>query len=309
MNLTVAIPTWNRAWLLRRTLDQLAQVRVPSGVRWEVVVVNNNSSDDTECVIASFVRRLPLRSVHEPRAGVAHARNRGAQEARGDYVLWADDDVLVCEDWIAAYCEAFERWPDAILFGGPIEPWSDSRMPVWLRRAWPAVANAYGERDLGPVPVPLADDMERVPFGANYAVAREVHARFRYDTNLGVRPGSIVGGEETRLMRQALAAGGMGWWVPKARVKHFVAEHELSTAYLRRYHAAYGRYLRRTGDEPDVPRVLGQPRWAYRQAVERGTRYLLRRLFGRPPEMWIHDLIESSRAWGYLREPPPRASR
>jgi glucosyl-dolichyl phosphate glucuronosyltransferase len=309
MNLTVAIPTWNRAWLLRGTLEQLTQVRVPSGVEWDVVIINNNSTDDTERVIASFAHRLPLRAVHEPRPGVAYARNRGAQEAAGEYVLWADDDVLVSEGWIEAYCEAFARWPDAILFGGPIEPWSDSRIPSWLRRAWPAVASAYGERDLGPAPVPFADDMDRVPFGANYAVRREVHARFRYDTDLGVRPGSIVGGEETRLMRQALASGGTGWWVPKARVKHYVARQELTTAYLRRYHAAYGRYLRRTGDDPDVPRLFGRPRWAYRQVIERGTRYGLGRLFVRPPERWIHDLIESSRAWGYLREPPPRTSR
>src|SRR4051812_37235025 len=103
MLITVAVCTWNRAGLLDRTLSRMCQLRVPEGVEWELLVVNNNCTDETDAVLARYQGRLPLRRLSEPSQGHSHARNRAVRAARGELLIWTDDDVLVEPDWIAGY--------------------------------------------------------------------------------------------------------------------------------------------------------------------------------------------------------------
>src|SRR5947209_7995559 len=135
MKFTVAICTWNRASLLARTLEQLTRVEHPAGA-WEVLVVNNDSTDDTERVLDSFADGLPLRRAFEPRAGLSHARNTAVGVATGDYIVWTDDDVLVSAGWLDAYRRAVERWPEAAVFGGPVRPRFEGTPPPWMSASW-----------------------------------------------------------------------------------------------------------------------------------------------------------------------------
>ena len=95
MHVTVAICTWNRCDLLEQTLRRLTEVVVPPHVTRDVVVVNNNCTDRTTEVASAFQDALSLRVVFEPTPGLSNARNRALAEARGDYIAWIDDDVLV----------------------------------------------------------------------------------------------------------------------------------------------------------------------------------------------------------------------
>ena len=160
MLISVAICTWNRAGLLTSTLEHMAStLRVPTGVQWELLIVNNACSDDTDDVIASFSGRLPVRRLFEPRQGLSHARNRIVAEAAGEYVVWTDDDVLVDAAWLEAYCDAFRRWPECDAFGGPIEPWFPLGCPEWLAEAWPLVRIAYAVLDPGPAAAAVSADL------------------------------------------------------------------------------------------------------------------------------------------------------
>ena len=96
MKISVAISTWNRSAPLRRTLESVCEASPPETVDWEVVVVNNNSTDQTAEVISSFADRLPLVSVFESRPGVSHGRNAAAEAATGD--LWAPDPACYLSD-------------------------------------------------------------------------------------------------------------------------------------------------------------------------------------------------------------------
>jgi glycosyltransferase involved in cell wall biosynthesis len=98
MVITVAICTWNRAALLDQTLAEMRNLRVPKGVDWELLVVNNNCIDDTDEVIAKHADKLPLRGLVEPKPGHSNARNRAMREARGEDVVWTDDDVRVSSE-------------------------------------------------------------------------------------------------------------------------------------------------------------------------------------------------------------------
>src|SRR5262249_32999269 len=172
LRLTIAICTWNRCEWLRKTLEGFSAVDIPVATEWEILVVNNNCTDQTDQVIRAYEGRLPIRRVFEPRPGLSHARNRAVTQATGKYILWTDDDVTVCTGWLAAYVDAFRRWPDAAVFGGPIEPWFDGTPPKWLSQIYNTIAGVYAARDFGTEPVPLSPNV--IPWGANYAVrARE----------------------------------------------------------------------------------------------------------------------------------------
>ena len=78
MRVSVAICTWNRAKLLDQTLSRMHQLLIPRGVTWELIVVNNNCTDETDEVLAEHARRLPLRRMYEQTPGKSHALKRFA---------------------------------------------------------------------------------------------------------------------------------------------------------------------------------------------------------------------------------------
>jgi glycosyltransferase involved in cell wall biosynthesis len=301
MKLTVAICTWNRCGLLDQTMNRLQQLRVPAGAEWELLVVNNNCTDATEDVLARHAGRLPLRRLFEPTPGLSRARNRAVAAARGDYLLWTDDDVLVDEGWLEAYAAAFRRWPEAAVFGGPIHPWFEGEAPEWLVRIFPRVAHAFAATDPGTEPAPL--EPPHLPFGANMAMRLAEQRRHLYDPDLGVRPHLRLGGEETAVIQAILSAGGSGRWVPEARVRHFIPAPRQTVAYLRSYYFGYGHNLARQMAGDRAAHWLGRPRWVWRRALASECRFWWNRLHGRP-ERWIEDLIAASTARGILHGYP-----
>src|SRR5262245_58021394 len=102
-DITVLICTRNRAAQLGHALSSAARMDAPPGVRWELVVVDNGSTDETEQVALGYSDRLPVRLVREETPGLSHARNRGVSEARGRYICWTDDDIVLDRNWLAAY--------------------------------------------------------------------------------------------------------------------------------------------------------------------------------------------------------------
>src|SRR5216683_1099769 len=149
MLLTVAICTLNRAESLRRTLDSLAAMGVPCHLGWEVVVVNNNCTDHTDEVINAFNDRLPIHREFEPQRGHSRARNRAVEAAKGDYIVWTDDDVVVDPGWLAAYAEAFRRWPEAAVFGGRITPRYEMPVVKWVAESEALLGGPFAIRGLG----------------------------------------------------------------------------------------------------------------------------------------------------------------
>ena len=142
MFVTIGICTYNRAESLRRTLDSLTALQMPKDVVWEILIVNNNSTDHTDEVIAEYRHRLPVRREFEPRPGKSNALNRAIDAANGEYILWTDDDVVVGPGWLTAYVDAFRRRPEAALFGGPITPKLKAPGQPWVAESFLGLAGA-----------------------------------------------------------------------------------------------------------------------------------------------------------------------
>ena len=298
MRFTVAVCTWNRAALLPAVLGRLARVRYAPG-DWEVLVVNNNSTDDTERVLDAFAGRLPLRRAFEPKQGNSHARNTAVGEARGDYVVWTDDDVLVEAGWLAAYARAIGRHPEAALFGGPIRPRFEGTPPPWLSSAREEIGAAvFAERDLGAEPFELEPDGE-LPYGANYVVRAREQRLFPYDPALGrVLDGGALG-DETAVIRAVLAAGGKGWWVPDASVEHWIPKERQTVGYLRSYYALQGRTFLKW-DGYGGPTFLGRPLRLWCGILRAESAYALARLSGNP-RRWLKPFVRASMLRGSAR--------
>jgi glucosyl-dolichyl phosphate glucuronosyltransferase len=302
LHLTVAVCTWNRSQLLDRTLQQMTRLAIPPDVTWELIVVNNRCTDATDAVIDSFSGRLPIRRGWEPVAGAANARNRALALARGEFILWTDDDILVDEDWIGAYVRAFRRWPDADVFGGPIEPTFEGEPPAWIGQVLNRIGPVYGLQTLGEKPVPLA--AERVgdgPYGGNMAIRRSAQLRFQFRSELGPRHGQYSIGEETELLRQMLLAGHTGWWTPEPRVRHWVPAGNQNVEYIRRWMEGSGRYIARSPERAILRR--NRPYRLYARMLRHEIAYRLLRHVS-PPETWIRELSRASRARGQLLARP-----
>lgn len=245
LDVTVAICTRNRAGPLRRVLGSLCSLVIPGGAQWEVIVVDNGSSDGTGDVLREFAGRLPLRPLFEPHPGVSWARNRALNEARGRYICWTDDDVLLDPNWLAAYLEAFRRHPEAALFGGPIEPVLEATArPLFERgkQCWP-LAGPYAVRSPGPVRRPMALQGCDVPYGANFAVRTAEQRSFPYDERLGTSPLINRLADELDVIYRIMQQGSSGWWVPDAQVLHMIPQERQTLRYLVAYYRRVGETI------------------------------------------------------------------
>ena len=219
-------------------------MRVPDDLDWEVVVVNNNCTDHTDAVIEDFAGRLPVRREFEPQRGLSRARNRAVDAAKGDYIVWTDDDVVVDPGWLAAYAEAFRRWPEAAVFGGRIIPRYETPGGGQMGgRKRGAARGPFAIRDLGDEPLPLCFAGNRVPYGANFALRGVEQRAFRYNPELGLGPVHRRLGDESDVIERILQSGAVGYWVPAARVEHCISHDRQTVSYIARYFVGLGRNL------------------------------------------------------------------
>jgi glycosyltransferase involved in cell wall biosynthesis len=238
--LSVVMCTRNRAASLERVLNSICKMAVPDGQRWEMVLVDNGSVDETPLVVKRFEEKIPIRRVFEPKAGLSNARNAGVAAALGEYILWTDDDVEVEENWLAAYTEAFRRFADGVVFGGRIIPTLEPPTPVWFRENLTMLHDILALRDFGDDYSLLSPQGGRIPWGANYAVRTAEQRKFLYDPELGVSPGKRRIGEETSVMVAMLVAGYAGYWVPNAKVFHIISPSRQTEKYVRDYWCGSG---------------------------------------------------------------------
>lgn len=275
--ISVAICTFNRAASLALTLETLeAQQGVDDA--WELLIVENNCTDSTPEVVSRFAGRLPLRRIVESEQGLSHARNRAIAEARGDLLVFTDDDVRLDPEWLRAFIRAPRCFPAAGYFAGRIVPDWEGDPPRWFR---PETAHLFDgvlvSYDLGSSGRPLRPE-DPLPVGASFAVRRELFERngeFRAD--LGVRGAENGRGEETEYLLRAQQAGTAGAYIGEARCWHPVDRGRFGLARLYRHGVASGvayRKIQAPEQSGSLARgLLFLARGAYQLLLGRGDRF------------------------------------
>jgi GT2 family glycosyltransferase len=226
---TVAIPTYNRADYLRQALAGIVTQQFPRD-HFEVLVVDNNSRDHTQAVVAEFAAAHPApRLLLETKQGLDFARNRAIAEAAGEIILFGDDDILVQPDWIAQMAAPFladtARRIGAV--GGEVIPVFPDGLPEWVRE-WHAPL-AF-RADAGPLEAPHS------PMGANLAFPRWVFERLGPShTALDRAAGNYFSGGDSEMIRRVRAAGLEVWFAPAAAVRHQMPAGRTTFRYARRH--------------------------------------------------------------------------
>ena len=299
---SVVICTRNRPASLERTLHSLAaSARCLEGGRYEVLIVDNGDALDAEGLATRFAAHLPLRVVREPQPGLSVARNTGATEALGEWILWTDDDVSVDPAWLAAYDEAFAQYPEASVMGGPIVPRFEGTPPAWLVAGLAHVRTAFAARDADDIEAVFRAD-DAIPWGANFATRRAAVRRFPFDADLGRHPERPTGGgEESAVIREILAAGGTGRWLPHAPVLHHIDPARQTPAYLRAYYAELGyRHALASASASGRPHALGRSAMALYRAFGNELRCALARAGSGRDDLALH-LKHAARQRGAAR--------
>lgn len=255
MSITAIVCTNNRCQSLAKTLASLAASKLPEVVDWEVLVVDNNSNDQTREVVEDFCTRYGarFRYIFEPRQGKSHALNTAIHESRGDILAFTDDDVIVELTWLLNLTAALTegQWAGA---GGRTLPASAVTPPRWLALDGEH-SNAhllYAHFDLGDQP----HQLDRAPYGANMAFRKETfekHGVFR--TDLGPGPSREIPrfNEDTEFGRRLIAAGEKLRYEPLAVVYHVVPRERIQKAHFLTASFDLGRSaIREAGKGPDI---------------------------------------------------------
>lgn len=270
---SVLICTYNRAALLRETLDSLDVLR--SARSWDLVIVDNNSDDETRAVIEAFAARsaVPVLYLFEPRQGKSYALNTGLARTRGDIIVFTDDDVRVEQGWLDAACRSLDEDSSIDYTGGPVYPLWEAEPPPWLDRTRGDLWGTLAILDYGREPF-VFEERQRVPLGANMAVRRTLIERIGgFHPELGRRGRSLLGQEQAEFFARARAHGARGVYVPAMRLHHHVPAVRLTKQYFRRWWFWKGVSRARVDamhhctelglDLREVPYVIGVPRFVW----------------------------------------------
>jgi len=266
VNLSVVLCTFNRAETLRTALGSFAELHVPAGLTWELLVLDNNSTDHTRQVAEAAAARLPLRYLGAPRQGKSFALNAGIAEASGEVIAFTDDDATVDPEWLAALWRAFEQH-DCIGVGGRIVPVWTSPKPRWYCETGPyrqmaGVIVRYEHGD-------AVREVEMLPFGANMAFRRTAFTTYGFfDTTLGPVGTRLVPGEDTEFCGRVRAGGGAILYVPDAIVYHPVEEARVRKSYFQGWYYRHGKIdVRLEPPPPGAIRWFGVPRYLFRDLL------------------------------------------
>lgn len=239
MHITVILCTYNRAHSLLNALHSVAASSLPSSVTWEVVIVDNNSRDDTREIAQEFCKRFPdrFRYIFEPQQGKSFALNTGIRQSQGDILAFVDDDVTVESTWLQNLTRSLGNceWAGA---GGRIElQWPDS-IPYWLTTDGPYARHGFPGFDQGNE----AKELSGPPFGTNMAFRRDMFVKYGgFRTDLGPNPGSQIRAEDTEFGRRLIQAGERLRYEPDAVVFHPVPEDKLNKRHILKWWYDNGR--------------------------------------------------------------------
>jgi len=266
--ISVTICTYNRASRLKEALKSLAAMSVPADLRWELIVIDNNSKDDTRAVVEDLAKTsgLPVKYIFEANQGLCHARNAGIKAARGEIIAFTDDDVTVDSYWLGHLKHIFDQF-DCIGVAGKIVPVWTCKKPPWLESDGPTplMSGVILSFDLGEE----LRDINTPSFGANMAfrkIAFEKYGLFR--TDLDRSGNSLLSGGDTEFGRRLLQGQERLIYVPQAIIYHPVEQHRIEKRYFQSWYFGYGRSsMRRTGISANAARCFGIPTYLFRSLL------------------------------------------
>jgi glycosyltransferase involved in cell wall biosynthesis len=303
IKLSIIVCTYNRGDSLRKTLQSISASQFTSELAWELLVVDNRSTDHTRDVCRAFSETLPIKYLYEPQQGKSYALNHGIAAAHGDLVAFTDDDVDVDPYWLSELCAGAERTHQADFWGGPVYPKWEVPPPAWLAEhslGMLGSISVHYERAPGADRI-CEDDVLFV--GANLMVRKKVFEQnFRFREDIGPNAQNASRQEDTLFVESLLQAGYEGYYIPKAKVYHRNSKERMTERYLRLWNIGAGISAVRLGQVITSKHMWWRaPRYLWRNLLTSCVRYVLGR-WTQPSQIWLRDEINMATTWGMISE-------
>jgi GT2 family glycosyltransferase len=306
--ISAVVSTYNRADRLPLALASLQ--RQTGTVPYEIIVVDNNSTDDTAAVAAGLAAADPrIRYVFEPRQGLSHGRNTGIAHARAPIIAFFDDDVRLAENWIAELDRVFAERPDIEYVGGRVLPHWIEPPPAWLTTShWSPLA----VQDYGTEPVVSGPEHAVCLVGASLAFRKrafDVVGLFTPD--LGRIKDGIGSTEDHDMQLRMWRAGMRGLYAPSVVAVADVTPDRLTKSYHRRWHVGHGRHcalmrlrefvpsdLGPLSQPRDLVMLFGSPAFVYAELIRSTGRWVEAKWRGGDSLFYAHQMRH---VWSYIR--------
>lgn len=231
MMISLIICTYNRDKYIYTTLEKIAS-NTYSNAGYEIVLVNNNSTDNTETECKHFAERHPqvcFRYFVETKQGLSHARNRGIAEAKGDILVFLDDDSFIKPSYLQNLANNATTHPDMMAFGGKIDPLFESGdVPKWLCKWTYSWVSAI---DMGKETTMFKGNA--FPIGANMGFRKScLDTIGMFNTELGRTKKNLMGGEEKDIFNRAKAYGMNIYYFPNIEIQHVIPPTRTTKDYI-----------------------------------------------------------------------------
>lgn len=208
---------------------------------YEIVLVNNNSTDSTESICNQFQKDYPhivFRYFLETNQGLSYARNRGVAESRGEILVFVDDDATAFDHYLSSIDILFKEHPSVRACGGPIQPVYEVTKPKWLSH--------YTEQLIGGA-LYEGDKVKpfrngRYPGGGNSAFRKEIFDIYGlFNVELGRKGTGLIGAEEKDLYDRLTRGKEQFFYLPQMGIYHYIPEKKLTEAHFRELTYSIGK--------------------------------------------------------------------
>lgn len=282
---SILFATYRRGEILRITLDSFLKLS-PCAFDYEIVVIDNACEQQTKELVLSYQNVMPIHYLQEPSPGKNSALITGLKRARGDILIFTDDDVIVEPDWLIKFYEGIERLPAFDLFGGKILPHlaegvSDDK--GLLQRPGSFIKSAYviADWDIPEGPIKVGHI-----WGPNMAVRRRVFdSGITFDPKIGPNGSNYIMGSESDFLNRAAAQGFSGAYIPTACVKHQIRPEQLNREWLAGRAFRWGRGSVRRNKPESRFTLMGAPFYLYKKVMGEYIQYLIASIFKQSDEI------------------------
>jgi glycosyltransferase involved in cell wall biosynthesis len=300
--ISLVIPTFNRAPVLKRALRSAKNLDYSSD-RCEIIVVDNGSTDATAAVVKAAQDGEPKHKIHyirEQRLGLHNARHAGVWAAKGNILVFTDDDATFDPGWLRAYAEAFESHPEMVAAGGPVRPSWEAPPPKWLLELI-GDSKTFGMFSLMETYGDFRLDPQIIFFGVNMAIRRNVlieQGGFNPDAFGDFWLGDGETGLNYKLRDQKMPIG----YVPEALVYHHIPTTRMTVKYLRLRMANQGICNLYSEFHRNLPRTRSLLKRAANLIVEQAGCWIRACLFkDRTDTGSLHIQLEAARTLAELK--------
>lgn len=268
VDVSVVVCTYNRAESLRDTIQSLTNQKV-GNYTYEIIVVDNNSKDETKQVAQSFNGKAKY--LFEPKQGLSYARNTGIKASKGEVIAFTDDDVIADSEWIQSIWRCYQETRAAAIAGKIVRLWNCDR-PVWLTDE---ISGPLIVQDLGPFRKRW-DSESRHMVGANMAFHRSVFEKYGlFLEELGRRGDQLIGGEDREIFKRLFQDNAPIFYEPEAIVHHKVEKERLSKDYMKRWFSDIGKTLGHGFERKKSYVITIVPLWLWKKLISAYFHYFM----------------------------------